>query len=106
MTDSQVTVTVLDLSPLGACLEHAEPLLPGQPCRVTFAQPERASLQLPARVVWCRAHACEPEEGRPEWSYTSGVEFRDVPPTAARDLGAFLDRVKDGDAGSVSLMVP
>ena len=104
--DGQVAVTVLDLSPLGARLEHAEPLLPEQPCHLTFALPEAAPLRLPASIVWSRAHLFEPGCGEAKWLYRSGVEFQDVPPTLARDLGAYLGRLGSGPGslpGTVAL---
>ncbi len=94
--DGQVAVTVLDLSPLGARLEHAEPLLPAQPCLLTFAPPEAAPLRVPGSIVWSRAHLYEPEPGQTRWLYRTGVEFRDVPPTLARALGAYLARLGNG----------
>ncbi len=106
--NGQVAVTVLDLSPLGARLEHAEPLLPAQACLLTFALPEAVSLRVPASIVWSRAHLLEPTSGETRWLYHSGVEFREVPPTLARDLGAYLNRVAGGPgslSGTVAIRV-
>ena len=89
--NGQVTVTVLDLSPLGAGLEHVQPLLPAQPCLLTV--PPAARLALLARVVWSRPHPVEPAPGQVRWVYRSGVEFLEVPPPVARGLAAYLDRV-------------
>ncbi len=104
--DGQVAVTVLDLSPLGARLEHAEPLLPAQPCLLAFALPEAAPLRLPASIVWSRAHLPEPGSGETKWLYHSGVEFRDVPPTLARDLGAYLARLGNGPGSLPGTVAP
>ena len=106
--DGQVAVVVLDLSPLGARLEHAEPLLPTRPCLLTFAPPEAAPLRLPASIVWTQAHLGEADAGEMRWLYWSGVEFRDVPPPVVRDLSAYLDRVAGGLEslpGTVALQV-
>ncbi len=97
-----VTVTVLDLSPLGARLAHLEPLLPEQSYVLTVALPEAAPLRLPGRVVWSRAQPFEPEPGRTGWIYHSGVEFRGVPASVARDLAVDLERVATGHDGSAS----
>ncbi len=94
--DGQVAVAVLDLSPLGARLEHVGRLLPAQPCLLTFELSEVSPLRLPATVVWTRAHLREPEPGAPRRLFHSGVEFSDVPPPMARELGACLDRVGGG----------
>lgn len=104
--NGQVPVTVLDLSPLGARLEHAEPLLPKHPYLLTFALPEAAPLRLPGSIVWCRAHLFEPESGETRWLYHSGLEFQDVPPAVAHDLSARLHRVAGGPGslpGTVAL---
>jgi hypothetical protein len=104
--NGQVPVTVLDLSPLGARLEHAEPLLPRHPCLLTFAVPEAAPLRLPGNIVWTRAHLFEPESGETKWLYHSGMEFHNVPPGVAQDLGAYLHRVAGGPgslAGALAL---
>ena len=54
--DGQVAVTVLDLSPLGARLEHAELLPPDPSCFLTLALPEVAPLRLSASIVWTQTH--------------------------------------------------
>ncbi len=104
--DGQVAVTVLDLSPLGARLEHAEPLLPAQPCLLTFTPPEAAPLRVPGSIVWSRAHLFEPEAGQTRWLYHSGVEFQDVPPALARDLGAYLARLGNGPGSLPGTVAP
>ena len=96
-----VPVTVVDLSPLGARLQHAEPLLPKHPCLLTFAVPEGGALRLPGNIVWTRAYLFEPESGETKWLYHSGMEFLDVTQAAAEDLGAYLHRVTGG-LGSLS----
>ncbi len=104
--DGQVPVKVLDLSPLGARLEHAEPLLPKHQCLLTFALPETNPLRLPGSIVWSRAHLLEPHSGETKWLYHSGVEFLNVQPTIARDLGALLRRLGGGSGtlpGTVAL---
>jgi hypothetical protein len=99
--NGHVPVTVVDLSPLGARLEHAEPLLPKHPCLLTFAVPEGPPLRLAGNIVWTSAHLVEPESGETKWLYHSGMEFHDVPQAVADHLGAYLHRVTGG-LGSMS----
>ncbi len=100
--DDQIPVTVLNLSPLGACLEHAEPLLPVQPCLLTLPLPDAGPLCLPADIVWTQAQPVAPDGDGAQRLYRSGVEFRDVPPAMAQALDTYLGRV----AGSLGALSP
>lgn len=106
----EVTVAVRDLNFLGACLEHADPLLPGQQCFVMIPPRGANPLELPARVVWSRAYPLDPGPGGTGWVYRSGVEFREVPPEALRGLRAYLDGLAGAGqapvSGSVALREP
>ena len=94
--DDQVPVTVLNLSPQGACLEHAVPLLPVQPCILTLPLPDADPLCLPADIVWTKAEPVAPGDREAPPLYHSGLEFRDVPPSVARALDTYLGRVVGG----------
>jgi hypothetical protein len=71
---------ILDLSPAGARLQHADPLHEGIECLVDLPpMPER--VRLTARVAWTRQHGSEHTlEGERHLIYQSGVTFTSVTP--------------------------
>ncbi len=85
---------VLDLSPLGARLEHQAILTPGQLHLLTFTPPDSTHLRLPSRVVWSRPYRSESERSGTRRVQHSGVEFQDVPPAGGQELLAYLYRVR------------
>lgn len=94
--DGQMAVAVVDLSPLGARLTHAEALRPNRTCLLSLDLPETAPLCFPASIVWTRTHLLVPESGEARWLYSSGVEFRNSAPTVTRDVSTYLNRVEGG----------
>jgi hypothetical protein len=88
---------VLDLSPLGAGLEHRETLREGQ--RFLLRMVPRwtgGSLVLPSKVVWSAVHRMEMRGGEGEFISRAGVEFLNLSATAERDLVVYLGSLGGG----------
>lgn len=89
--NGRFAVKVVDLSSLGAQLEHAEVLRPRHHCVLTLAVPGKAPpLSLPARAIWSKVHRLDPEEGV---VCRSGVEFLDLCPEIRKELVEYVERV-------------
>ncbi len=91
--DGEIPVAVLDLSPLGARLEHEEIVVPGHVHLLSFTPPDACHLRLPSRIAWSTAHRDQPEHPATGWVRRSGVEFQDVPTDGGRELLAYLYRI-------------
>lgn len=90
--DDRFEATVLDLSPLGARLEHSDLLRSGWRYVLTLPLHEDApSFSLSVRVVWTRVHRSGMGRGQVGVIYHSGVEFQEIPAEVGREVAAFLD---------------
>jgi hypothetical protein len=98
--DGEIPVAVLDLSPLGARLEHHDIVVPGQVHLLTFTPPDAGHLCLPSRIAWSQARRFAPEHPANGWIRQSGVEFQDVPTDGGRELLAYLYKVTEEDPSS------
>ncbi len=68
-------VRILDLSPLGARIEHPEPMREGVVCYVDLP-PAFGRIRLTGRVVWSEVRVSEQTvEGERRRHYQSGIEF-------------------------------
>lgn len=104
--DDQFEATVLDLSILGARLEHTETLRSGWRYVLTLSiSEETLPLSLPVRVVWSRVQRSERGRGQAGPVYESGAEFRDLPPETKQELAAFLDRRRNARPAPIVGMV-
>ncbi len=84
-------VRLLDLSVVGARIEHATPLDRGVMCTVDFA-PTLGRAQLPGWVMWTRPYKREPPvAGEAEVYYQSGLAFVNLTPPQQKALAAALD---------------
>ncbi len=82
---------VLNLSPAGAMLEHADRLFRGQPC-VLGLQLGGGELRLGGHVAWCLVHSVlTGPHGEEEICYRSGLHFSDLPPDVDARLQQYLD---------------
>ncbi len=90
---------VLDLSPLGAGLEHRDTLRPGQRFLLKMV-PRRTegSLGLPSKVVWSSVDRMEKRGDEAEFIFRSGVEFQNLPAETGQDLAAYLGSLGGGRA--------
>ena len=88
---------VLDLSSLGAGLEHQDTLHPGQRFLLKMA-PRRTdgSLGLPSKVVWSSVDRMERRGDEAEFIFRSGVEFQSLPAETGQDLAAYLGSLGGG----------
>ena len=89
--NSRFAAKVIDLSSLGAQLEHVDVLRPRHHCVLTLpvtgdAQP----LSLPARAIWSKVHRLDPKEGM---ICRSGIEFLDLCPEIRQELLEYVERV-------------
>jgi hypothetical protein len=101
--DERIGATILDLSSLGARLEHGEPLRQGW--RYILAVPLREGafpVHLPLRVVWSRAERTEQRQGKAELIYQSGVEFQGLTAEDQQALAAFLGGIGGTCPGPLS----
>ena len=83
-------VRLLDLSPLGVRIEHAEPLHEGVVCHVDLP-PALGRGSLTGKVVWTRPHKREQTvEGDTRVSYQSGLTFIRLTPEQQAKLADAL----------------
>lgn len=97
----------LDLSPLGAGLEHRDMLRRGE--RFLLRMVPRwlgGSLVLPSKVVWSKVHRMEMRRDDGELIFRSGVEFANLSAVVERDLVAYLGSLRGGRGGAVALVEP
>ncbi len=87
--DSHLEAKILNLSPAGALIEHANRLSPGGTCALTLRL-LGADLRLRAHIVWSRAK----EERGEEVRYRSGVRFSDLPAAVEATLRQYLATVR------------
>lgn len=92
---------LMDLSAVGALLEHVEPIRPGAACELLL-QDEPEELCLPCRIV--RSALIQPEGPAVSHQirYHSGVEFVDPTPAQRRILEALMRRQRADGGGSSS----
>ena len=89
--DGRIGATILDLSILGARVEHGEPLRQGWRYILAVSLREGAlPIHLPLRIVWSRAERTEQRLGKAELIYQSGVEFQGLAAEDQQALAAFL----------------
>lgn len=100
---SQVFATmdarVVDLSAVGALLEHVEPIRPGGACELVIEDtPE--DLRLRCRIV--RSVLTQPEEAaaRRQIRYRTGVEFVDPSPAQTQLMEVLIRRQRGNGGGS------
>lgn len=90
---------LVDVSPLGACLEHTPQMQPGQPYLLDLGLGDR--FRLPARAVWSAVQRAE-RTGERRLVYRTGVEFIDPSPAAQEALRALIARKSSPPAAGVS----
>ena len=84
-------VRVLDLSPGGALIEHAEPLAPGE-TPILSLRLQGKELRLRAHVVWSQVHRRETKPpAPPRLIYRSGLHFPELPRATELDLRGYLN---------------
>lgn len=82
---------VLNLSPGGALIEHAEPLAPGE-TRILALRLQGQDLRLRAHVVWSQVHRRESKPpAPPRLIYRSGLHFRGLPRATELTLRRYLN---------------
>jgi hypothetical protein len=89
---------LVDLSAMGALLEHAEPIRPGGACELVVEDaPEDQRLR--CRIV--RSMVTQPQQAAVtrEIRYQTGVEFVDLKPAQSQFLEALIRRHLGGDGG-------
>lgn len=83
-------VRILDLSPLGARIEHPEPMREGVVCYVDLP-PALGRVRLTGRVVWTKLCASEQTpDGDRRRQHQSGIEFTGLTPEQQRVLAEAL----------------
>ncbi len=76
----RIDVQVVNLSPDGAQIEHAERLFPGSTC-VLFMRVLDENMRLGAEIVWSRVHrvhTISSRTGEGEIQYRSGLRFPNI----------------------------
>ncbi len=85
-------VRVINLSPVGAMIEHAVCLSPGESCFLSVRL-AGADLCVQARVVWSRVHGSSESPGEAGMPlFRSGLQFRDVSEEAKDQMAQYLAR--------------
>jgi hypothetical protein len=88
---------LLDLSPMGARIEHPDLLHEGVVCFVDLP-PALGRLRLTGKVVWTRLHkAGKTFEGDKHRSYQSGLAFEEITPEQRAALAVALEILKTGE---------
>lgn len=88
----RIDVQVINLSPGGAQIEHAERLFPGSTC-ILFLRLGEENLRLGAEIVWSRVHrvqAISSKTGEGRLHYRSGVRFRNIPERSEAHIRRYL----------------
>jgi hypothetical protein len=88
---------LVDVSVLGACLEHTRQIHPGQSYLLHLSLGGR-SFGLPARAVWSTVHGAE-RTGEKRLIYRTGLEFVGLPPAALEALRDLTERKPVPEAG-------
>ena len=92
-------VEVLDLSPLGARIEHRESLREGSVCYVDLP-PALGRVRLTGRIVWTGVRGAEQTlEGDRVLHYQSGIEFTGLTPDQQAALTAALEMLTAARVG-------
>ncbi len=88
---------LVDLSPLGARIEHAEPLEEGLRCEVDLP-PALGWGWFSGKVVWTRPHEVAPTlEGNTRFAHQSGLAFDDITPEQRVVLAVALEILQTGE---------
>ncbi len=91
-------VRLLDLSVLGARIEHLEPLREGTVCYVDLP-PALGRVRLTGRIVWTGVRGGEQTpEGNRRLHYQSGMEFTALTPQQQTALAAVLEKLQESTA--------
>ena len=88
----RIDVQVINLSPDGAQIEHAERLFPGNTC-VLFLRIAQDNLRLGAEIVWSRVHRVQTlssKTGEGELHYRSGMRFTNIPERIEAQIRNYL----------------
>lgn len=91
----RIDVQVINLSPDGAQIEHAERLFPGSTC-VLFTRILEENLRLGAEIMWSRVHRVQTissKTGEGELHYRSGIRFRNIPERSEAHIRNYLATV-------------
>jgi hypothetical protein len=100
-----VEARLLDLSPTGARIEHANLLRPGFTC-VLELPPSLGALSLSVQVVRSNVtHAAEKESGERKLRYESGLAFLEMTRDQRASLESLLDRLAPGGEWSEGRLV-
>jgi hypothetical protein len=84
---------LLDLSSLGARIEHPEPMRQGVVCYVDLP-PALGKVRLTGRIVWTRATGSEQTfEGDRRHRFQSGIEFTGLTPQQETAVAAALQKL-------------
>jgi hypothetical protein len=89
---------LVDLSAMGALVEHVEPIRPGGACELVVEDtPEDQRLR--CRIV--RSMVTQPQQAAAtrEIRYQTGVEFVDLKPAQSQFVEALIRRHRGGDGG-------
>ncbi len=87
-------VRILDLSSLGARIEHLDPLREGITCDIDLPA-ALGRIRLAGRVVWTGVRGSEQTlEGDHRLHYQSGIEFTGLTPHQQKGLTAALETLK------------
>ncbi len=90
---------LLDLSSVGARIEHREPLHTGFGCYLDLPR-AFGRLRLPGRVVWTRRHRIEQTpEGEQVHYHQSGLTFTNLTPAQQSALAAALETFQAAKRG-------
>ncbi len=89
---------LLDLSSMGARIEHADPVYEGLVCDVVLP-PALGQGRLTGRVVWTRLHKrAQTFEGVTRVFYQTGLVFVEITPEQREALAAALTRLQAGES--------
>ncbi len=105
--NARFEAAVLDLSPLGAGLEHRDILRPGQRFLLRMVPNwTEGSLVLPSQVAWSCVHRMERRRDEGGFIFRSGIEFLNLTALAERELAGYLASLGGGRAAAVSVARP
>ncbi len=88
----RIDVQVIDLSPDGVQIEHAERLFPGNTC-VLFLRITQDNLRIGAEIAWSQVHRVQTlssKTGEGELHYRSGLRFTNIPERTEAQIRNFL----------------
>ena len=89
-------VRVVNLSPAGAMIQHAEPLFPDATLKL-YLRIGGMDLEVPVRLVWSDSYGEEPDPDDPRRAaFRSGLRFSRLPRYAESKLRHYLTALRRG----------